>query len=241
MPDNTLQGPGISCVAVIAAGGKGSRFNSDIPKQLVSLAGYPVLHHTLRRFEQAASVDRIVISANRDWRSEITDIAEYALRQTPYQIVDGSTTRNESIQSAVRALDIMHDETIVLVHDGVRPFVDEDLILRVAKALEHFRAVIPIIPSADPLVRITADGVQSFEERTCVVRGQSPQGFILGDLRRAFDSEVAPGAFDTLFELLLAVDPHIAIGHVKGSLNNIKITTPIDRAVAGHIMIEGAV
>ena len=229
----------ISCVAVVVAGGQGSRFGSDIPKQLVSLAGYPILHHTLRKFEEAASVSYVVVVANPDWNAEIVDIANYALRRTPHHVVDGGPSRNSSVARAIAELLDVAGETLVLVHDGVRPFANEDVILRVAKALEQFRAVIPVIPSADPLVSIDGESVRGFEKRSEVVRGQSPQGFILDDLRRAFASGRSIDDFETLFELLLSVDPGITIGHVAGDMHNIKITTPIDRAIAGQIIMDG--
>lgn len=227
-----------NCIAVIVAGGQGSRYGSDVPKQLVTLAGYPILHHTLRRFEQAAPVSRVVVVANPDWQCEIAEIASYVLRRTPHQVVAGGNSRNASIGCAVRALDDAADDSSVLIHDGVRPFTTEDVIRRVLKSLESYRAVIPVIPSADPLLRISGPRVIEFEQRAQVVRGQSPQGFILKDLRSAFKGEQDAGRFDTLFELLLSIEPGLVIGHVEGEMNNIKITTPIDRAIAGQIIIE---
>lgn len=131
------------------------------------------------------------------------------------------------------------DHSLILVHDGVRPFASEDVIIRVAKALDQFNAVIPVIPSADPLVRIEGQAVRSFEHRSTVMRGQSPQGFILGDLRMVFKANRPIDTFDTLFELLLSIRPNFVIGHVEGDMNNIKITTPIDRAIAGQIIMDG--
>lgn len=232
------QGHGISCIAIVVAGGQGSRFGSDVPKQLVSLAGYPILHHTLRRFEEASIISQVVVVANRDWNAEITDIANYALRRTPHEIVDGGMSRNESVLYAVQSLRNAPEDTVVLIHDGVRPFASEEIILRVAKALQHYRAVIPVIPSADPLLRVNGDHVEGFEQRSEVMRGQSPQGFVLRDLRHAFHSCPDVHEFDTVFEVLLAVDPSLEIGYVEGELDNIKITSPIDRIVAGQIMMR---
>lgn len=239
MYDDMLEVRSYSCVAVIVAGGRGSRFGSDVPKQLVSLAGHPILHHTLRRFEQAASITKIIVVANEDWEHEIADISNYALRKTPYQVVCGGNSRNESVACAVEALSDSAGDTRVLIHDGVRPFASEDIILRVTKALGEYRAVIPVIPSADPLLRIDAERVTDFEQRSQVVRGQSPQGFLLRDLRMAFASYLELPDFGTLFELLLSIDPELCIGYVDGDPNNIKITTPIDRLIAGQIIMDG--
>lgn len=240
MANEVSQLSNLRCVAVIVAGGQGSRFGSDIPKQLVSLAGYPILHHTLRRFEQTSAVGHVVVVANQDWNTEIAEIANYTLRETPHQVVDGGVTRNESVGRAVQILDGLPDSTAILIHDGVRPFASEDTILRVLKALEEFDAVIPVIPSVDPLVRIQGRGVTNFEERSEVMRGQSPQGFLLRDLRHGFTSSEHADNFDTIFELLVAADPDLRIGYVDGDLNNIKITSPIDRTIAGQIMMDGS-
>lgn len=238
MSEETAEARTMTCAAIVVAGGQGSRFGSDIPKQLVSLAGYPILHHTLRRFEQAALISKVVVVANPDWYGEIVDTANYALRRTPHHIVHGGDSRNESVAHAVDALSDAADDTPILIHDGVRPFASEELILRVLKALHHFRAVIPVIPSADPLVRVDGNSVESFERRSEVMRGQSPQGFVLGDLRRVFEDGRSFGHFDTLFELLLNDNPGFEIGHVEGEMNNIKITTPIDRMIAGQIIMD---
>lgn len=227
------------CVAIVVAGGQGSRFGSGVPKQLVNLGGHPILHHTLRRLDEASAVTGVIIAANREWQTEIAEIAEYSLRKTPHVVVDGGSSRNESILSALEPLATLDQNLPILVHDAVRPFIKDEIISRVLEGLREHRAVIPVVASADPLVRVSGDTVVAFEERTEVYRGQSPQGFYLGDLKRAFSNRDDLGSYATAFEVLRSHDPEIAIGYVDGDMDNIKITTPVDHVIAGQLLLEG--
>lgn len=224
-------------VAVVLAGGSGSRFGADIPKQLVDLAGQPILYHALRAFDDAGLADLVVIPANPAWYPEIAKIASQALRHVQYTVVDGGVARNASVANSLAV--IPFEEAKVLVHDGVRPLVSAELILRVSNGLDSAACVIPTIPSIDPVVRVDdRDGrVTKFLARSSTLRGQSPQGFWLGNLRRIFETEaIVADSRDTIFELILDYDPATNIRHVQGDLNNVKVTMPVDRAIATAIL-----
>ena len=224
-------------IAIVVAGGVGSRFGGPIPKQLMNLGGHPVLHHALRKFEAADSVGRIVVAANVDWSEEIGEICDSALRRTPFEMVAAGAERNISIRNALVPLKEV-EQARILVHDGVRPLVTTELIARVAASLSQHRSVIPVIPSSDPLVVVSGDRVRGFEQRDTVMRGQSPQGFQLSDLRLCLEGQVDAGMFSTVFEALRAMDPGAEIVCVEGDPNNLKVTTPIDRVIAGRLLLE---
>lgn len=230
-------GPAIA--AIVLAGGVGSRFGDGSPKQLTTLAGYPVLHHTLHRLDSYRAFDHLVVAGNPDWRDEIRDVATHAVQVTSWTYVDGGASRNASVAAAVAALDL--PEAKVLVHDSVRPLVTRELVARVTGALDGSRAVLPVIPSVDPLVVVEADGtVSGFDSRQTHMRGQSPQGFWLSDLREAFarDGSAPVDAFSTIYELLLDRLPATTVTTVEGELNNLKITLPIDRVIAGQLLLQ---
>jgi 2-C-methyl-D-erythritol 4-phosphate cytidylyltransferase len=157
----------------------------------------------------------------------------------PYEVVDGGGSRNESVRNALLRIDEA-DDARVLVHDGVRPLVSDALIASVAHRLLSSTCVIPVIPSADPLVVVRDGDVIGFEDRGDVYRGQSPQGFWLSSLRDAFLPQPLDqlSVFATIFEAVRAARGHLEIATVPGDMNNVKITTPVDRLIAGRLLLE---
>jgi len=229
---------GLDTFAVILAGGSGSRFGGGQPKQLIRLAGHPILHHTLRRFDDPELTKGIVVPANPLWRSEIEDIVDSAVRRVPATVVDGGSDRNESIRNSIATL--VDDEAKVLVHDGVRPLVSRSLIRRVVAELDHVRSVLPVIESADPLATLDGSRVAFFSDRKQTFRGQSPQGFRLSDLRTTFapENDALTGGMTTVFEAMRAVIDDIETGVVEGDVNNLKITLPADHMIAGRLLLD---
>lgn len=227
-------------VAIILAGGLGRRFGADQPKQLQLLGGLPIIFHTLKRFGEVDEVDEVVIPAQNGWRSEIEKIAGSALHQKPFRVVEGGAERNLSVQAALRAVVGASASTKVLVHDGVRPLVTQDLIARVLKALDTSSAVLPVIPSIDLVAELRDGRAVDFLDRTRFLRGQTPQGFTWGLLSAAMEglsAEVLASA-STIYEVLQAHDPDVEIATVEGDESNIKITVPADRYLAGHFLLQ---
>lgn len=222
---------------LIAAGGTGKRFGSERPKQLLPLAGYPVLHHTLQKFERSTAVERIVVIANKEWIEEITEIANTVVRSKHLQVVAGASSRNASVECGLSV--VPESCEFVLVHDGVRPLVSAELIERVALTMNSNRAVLPVVSAVDLLASIDEEIVTGFPSRTAVWNGQSPQGFRASDLRAAFAyaREACLPDYPTLYELLLAWDPTIIIKAIPGEASNLKITLPLDKIIAGQLLL----
>lgn len=224
--------------AVVLAGGSGTRFQAGMPKQLVRLAGQPILHHTLTRFDQPALFRKVVVPSNVLWRSTIEEIAERAIRNVEVEVVDGGQDRNSSVRNSLAAIEV--EEAKVLIHDGVRPLVSLDLIERVLSELNVVRSVLPVIPSADLLAKLEGRRVVGFADRNHTMRGQSPQGFLLSDLKVTLDEshdEITSG-LSTLYEAVLAVDPTLEVGVVEGGVENLKITLPVDHMIAGRLLLD---
>ncbi|WP_456786670.1 IspD/TarI family cytidylyltransferase [Cellulomonas sp. P5_C5] len=229
---------GSGAVAVVLAGGMGSRMRGPLPKQLIELGGEPILLHTLRRFADPGTFTRVVVVANPSWRAEIEELATSATgARDRFLVVAGGSSRNASIWSAVRALD-EPDQTRCLIHDGVRPLATGELFQRVLEALDVARSVVPVIDSIDPLFRVSGDDVLEVELRSTVLRGQSPQGFWLGDLRRGLASVGSPGidSYATVYEVMRRAFGEFEIRTVPGERNNLKITEPVDHATAALIL-----
>lgn len=224
-------------VAIVLAGGLGTRFGGAQPKQLAELNGRPVLAHTLSRFVRPELFSQCVIVANSDWFGPIQEVVTKVSTGVPTLLVPGGASRNESVWNALRAVRL-GDNTKCLVHDGVRPLVTEKLIRSVLDALDLSDSVLPVIDSIDPLVSVDHGRVIDIESRQVVYRGQSPQGFHLGTLRNTFESigleEMS--RYSTVYEVLRRFDPEADISTVAGDLDNLKITQPIDHVIAEELL-----
>lgn len=233
-----MTAPSPPVVAVVLAGGAGTRFGAVRPKQLALLAGSPVLHHVLRRFD-IDRIDRIVVAANTEWEAEIRAIADDAVRGRDVTVVAGSGDRNSSLLNGLEGAQVEGDAK-VLVHDSVRPLVTRSLICRVIDALEPGVGCLPVIPSADALPVVRKGQVLDFADRRTVMRGQSPQGFMATDLVEAFSTcpREDLGRLSTAYEVLLQQLDGYRIEAVEGEHQNLKITLPVDHMIAGRLLLE---
>ncbi len=214
--------------AVIVAAGTGDRMDSLVPKQYLPVLGKPVLAHTIGVFQRATFIQRIVVVINPHHLNIFREtIVSGSDAGTKILWVYGGDTRQESVLAGVAALE-KYSEEYVLIHDGVRMLVNQDILKRCAAAAREHEAACCAIPCVDTL-KITTNGkkIDHSVDRNRVWRAQTPQAFrvslILGALRRA-EEEGFQGTDDaSLVE---------RIGHpvvlVPGSEDNFKITTPRD-------------
>jgi len=223
-------------VAVLLAGGMGSRFGGSVPKQLAPLASDTVMAHSLAALEEAPCVSEVVVVANPAWKQEIVNEAMRVVRTKPLLIADGGTSRNASLRNALAQIE--GDEARVLIHDAVRPLVTVELIELVAHSLLTASCVLPAVRSSDLLVEVEAGRANAFLSRDQVLLGQSPQGFSLALLRATFaaENDQLTLQLPTLFEAVSAVLPGTAITVVDGLPENIKITQPVDHMIAQRLL-----
>lgn len=224
-------------IAIVLAGGMGSRFGGPLPKQLIDLDGRPLLAHALEKFASLDDFSAVYVVANPAWSAEITEIAHQALAGVHFEVVPGGQSRNESVWNALTRVSA-DDSAKCLIHDGVRPLVTESLISDVLESLDSVPCVVPVIDAIDPLFLVEGNRVVSVADRSRLVRGQSPQGFNLGVLRSAL-AELGVdrmAEYSTLFEAVRVVFPEIEIATVQGEGNNIKVTQAVDHIIAGGIL-----
>jgi 2-C-methyl-D-erythritol 4-phosphate cytidylyltransferase len=230
-------------VAVVLAGGTGQRLGSALPKQLIEVAGRPILSYSIEAFDTCAPIGEILVVMVAGHVPAARRIAE------PYTkvraVIEGGASRSESTLRALRALAGEPDDTRVLFHDAARPFVGHEVIERCLDALAAGEAVAVGVPSSDTMVAVERGVVAAMPARETLRRFQTPQGFRLGTIRKAYELALADRAgFDVRTS---ATDdcgvvhrylPGLPIRVVEGSERNLKVTHPLDIVVAEHIAAE---
>lgn len=222
-------------VGVVLAGGVGARLGLDVPKQMVKVAGKTILEHTVAALDAHEAIDEVIVMMTPGWSEKAaTELGERYPKVS--RILDGGTTRNETTR---RVLDALGPEECKLVlHDAVRPLVDAQIISDSVDALDEFDAVDVVIPSADTIVEVDAQGIiSSIPNRDFLRRGQTPQSFKISVLRRAYELAADDPYFKATDDCGVVVKylPEIAIKTVDGSEQNIKVTHPVDLFIADKL------
>ncbi len=233
-------------IVIIPAAGLGTRMVSApagkdrkaaASKQFLELDGIPVLVHTLHRFAQSPRINEIFVALRK---SEIEPFRARLERESPdilkknTVLVEGGDNRQQSVANALSAV-LAADDDLVLVHDAVRPFVNDEIIGDVIAAAAKYGAAITAVPAVDTVKQVerTAEGalIKTTIPREKVVMAQTPQGFRYDVIKKAFDEATADGFIGTDEASLVERSGH-QVAVVMGSPRNIKITTPADLELA---------
>lgn len=215
--------------AIIVAAGEGKRFG--LSKQFAPLKGKTVLDWCLERFEKHTGVDDIVLVIRETHSGQ-----EYTRKYKKItSVAIGGEKRQDSVYAGLGCVDEKKTR-IVLVHDGARPLVGEDLIGRVIEAAGKKEAVVPVISFNDTIKRVEGERIIQTEDRTHLVRSQTPQGFLCSLLREAFINARKEGFYGTdEASLVERMDKRVFV--IQGDPKNIKITTQDDLRIA-EVLIE---
>lgn len=214
-------------IALVLAGGTGSRAAQGLPKQLVVLGGSTVLEQAVGTFAQHPRIDRIIVVVAADLVDQVSTLLP------DVTVVVGGDTRQQS--AAAGLAQILDEDALVLIHDAARPFVPAEVIDRCVDALATHDAVGTVLPSADTVYRIrpgqSGDQLAEVPERETVRVAQTPQGFRVALIRKAHRLAAEAGSTvtdDCSAVLLHCPDESIAL--VAGDERNIKLTTAADFA-----------
>lgn len=228
---------------IIVAGGKGLRMGGDLPKQFLPIGGRPVLMHTLEAFERAIPGIQIVLVLPKDQQDFWRDLCEQHHLTLPHTIATGGETRFHSVLNGLKALPaqpstLNPQPSLVAVHDGVRPFVSEDVIRRCFAAARDHAAVVPVVPVVETLRQIDISAPNGADMSVTVNRSlyrlvQTPQTFQLPLLLRAYEQPYTE-AFTDDASVVEALGHPITL--VEGNRENIKITTPFDLTIAEALL-----
>ncbi|WP_138464931.1 bifunctional 2-C-methyl-D-erythritol 4-phosphate cytidylyltransferase/2-C-methyl-D-erythritol 2,4-cyclodiphosphate synthase [Poseidonocella sp. HB161398] len=218
----------MSVTALIVAAGRGTRAGGDIPKQYQTLAGEPLLAHTLRALASHPKVGAVVLVVHPEDRA--SELGRVDLPAGTI-LVDGGETRDASVRAGLAALPA--DCTEVLIHDAARPLLSRELVERVLVALRNHPGAAPAVPVTDALWRGEGGLVAGTQDRAGLWRAQTPQGFRAEAIRAAHAAWSGSPAADDV-EVARAHGLDVAI--VQGDEDNLKITHPQDFARAAAIL-----
>ena len=224
-------------VAVVLAGGTGTRIGLNIPKQLIKVAGKPIIEHTIAAMHQSPLVDEIVVMMAPGFLDEVRAIVKKGNYVKVSQILEGAETRNETTAAALAALG--EEECNVLLHDAVRPLVSQTIIAANVEALQTHEAVDTAIPSADTIIQVQLeqDSIADVLPRHLLRRGQTPQSFRLSTIRAAYAKAAQDPNFTATDDctVVLRYLPEVPIAVVAGHERNMKVTEPIDVYIADKL------
>lgn len=219
-------------IAIIFAGGSGVRMGAGLPKQFLEINGKPVLIHTLQLFEYHKEIDKIYLAVLEDYIDYTRDLVEdYHLRKV-CRILPGGETAQDTIYKALKAVEEENpDDSIVLLHDGVRPFVSYDVITRNIQGVKDNGNAITATPCFETIM-VSKDGksVDSVPYRKETFAGQAPQSFYLKDIIAAHDEvRQRPEKYENMVDACTIIRSCGIEAHlVEGNRGNIKVTTPED-------------
>jgi 2-C-methyl-D-erythritol 4-phosphate cytidylyltransferase len=221
---------------IIPAAGQGTRMGSATPKQYLLLKGQPILHHTLLAFETSALVDSVTLAVPKNDLAQARKKWDYKIVKN---IVEGGKERQDSVYNGFKAIDA--DTDIVIVHDGVRPFVSSAMIGRSIEAAENFGAAIVAIPVSDTIKQVDEKNfVTRTVDRNGLWRVQTPQAFQYQVLGEAFEKAVNDSYYGTDEGSLLEYAGR-KLKIIMGSELNIKITRPEDLILGEGILNSGKI
>ena len=210
---------------IIVAGGKGLRMGGDIPKQFLPVGGKPVLMRTLEAFHAYDAYMQLIlvlpVSQQAYWKQLC---AEYQF-DLAHEIADGGETRFHSVKNG---LSLVKEDGLVGVHDGVRPFVSQEVIARCYEEAVSLKAVIPVIGVVETVRHLTGEGSETVP-RDQYKLVQTPQVFEVALLRRAYE-QVYTELFTDDASVVEALGEKVYL--VEGNRENIKLTTPFDLKLA---------
>lgn len=216
--------------ALIFAGGSGTRMNSRArPKQFLQFYGKELIIHTLENFQSHPEVDAIAVVCIADWIPYLRKLLEKFEMSKVRSVVPGGKTGQESIYNGLCAIkEFAPDDSAVLVHDGVRPFVSEQLISDCIACVKKNGSAVTVTPAVETIVMQEGGKITSITDRSKCFHAKAPQCFLLGELLSAHEKARAEGRTDMIDSASLMKFYGHELYTVAGGFDNIKITTPAD-------------
>ena len=222
-------------VAIIVAGGKGTRFGGHRPKQFLEINGTPIIVHTLRQFEHAQKIDRVVVAVPAEEVNAFRSVVEESNLEKVSQVVAGGDTRAQSVKYGLASIEAAH---LVAVHDAVRPLVTPEEIDQVVLAANNSGAAILVAPVSDTIKEVDHNRIVKTLPRAQLRRALTPQCFRFDILKRAYADleEIESLRIEVTDDSFLVERLGVPITIVEGSARNIKITTAEDLKLVEELL-----
>lgn len=220
-------------IAVLFAGGVGSRMNSKaLPKQFLLIHGKPIIIHTMEKFEDHEQIDAIVVSCVEGWIDYLQDLVDkYGITKVK-KIVPGGSTGQLSIYKGLCAAKEISDaeDSVVLIHDGVRPFITAKLIDDNIESVKKFGSAITSVPAKETVLMVNKDENQilNIPDRSSTRLARAPQSFCLDEILGAHEKALSEQKTDFIDSCSLMQYFGKKLYLIDGPMENIKITTPED-------------
>lgn len=224
-------------VVVIVAGGSGTRFGAQMPKQFLELGGKPILLRSIEAFgENRNDSFDVIVTLPQGQMALWQQLCEKYAFSLPHRVVAGGETRWHSVKNALDSIDDIAGVDIIAVHDGVRPLATAELIDRTIEAARRDGAAIPVVMLNDSVRQVMGDGSHALD-RSTLRAVQTPQAFGARLLLEAYGQP-----FDPSFTDDASVVEHAghAVTLVEGDPVNLKITRPMDLALAEYLLNQDA-
>lgn len=216
--------------ALIFAGGTGRRMNTcSKPKQFLELHGKPIIIYTLEHFEYHEEIEAITVVCLTDWIAELKGLLKRFGITKVIKIVPGGETGHDSIYYGLAAMkETTKDEEIVLIHDGVRPLINEELISRNIEAVKKYGSAITVEAARESVVRCAdGEGVSEVPPRNQMYIAKAPQSFRFGQIYKLYERARKEGV-QTIDSSHLCSLYQVPMHVVQSTKNNLKITEPAD-------------
>ena len=231
--------------AAILAGGIGSRMGgTDTPKQFLPLGKKPVIIHTIEKFVINENIDKTIVLIPKNFIAHTDNlIGEYIGDNEDIIVIEGGDTRNDTLMNSIRYIEDnfgIDDESIILTHDSVRPFVTHRIIQDNIDAAKKYGACDTVIPATDTIVEsINGKIIESIPVRDYYYQGQTPQSFNIKKLFNLINSltEAEANILTDACKIFTLKDEDVYL--VEGEVTNIKITYPYDLKLANTILEDG--
>lgn len=224
-------------IAIILAGGTGKRMNkSGMPKQFLKLGNKEILLHTIEKFEFNSKINKILLVINKVWLNYTKELVNKKNYSKIISLIPGGDTRQESSYNALLYLNnIISNNDIVIIHDAVRPFINDDIINNTIEKSKKYGACCVVVKTIDSMVRAENNLITDIIERSNLYNEQTPQGFKFSVIWEAYKKANINNIKNFTDDISFVYNIGKPVYLLEGDYKNIKITTELDLQIAKEI------